>query len=398
MQLNALGALILQASITSLTISDIDGIRNQIISFSAEKNSLLNNIQVSTFENCEKLSEVDLTNCLDLGDIYEDVFCNCRSLKTIILPENGILASLRGCCFSNAIITTIKLPKSLKYLYKHTTKPNAGVFTGCRKLVNIEYYSENNLILIDAYVFKETVLENFSVGPMVTYISGVSFEIPLGKFTEIFCDSNNPSFFVDKGNLYSSDKTLIYVPPYNPNYECLSDTKILGDECYFFNQMITECLFLPNSLLEIRSFCFYESKITKIIIPGSITYTGDAVFKNCYNLKEVVISPNMVEITYNYFSSCSSLISLIIPNGINSIGPLAFEGCTSLTSLYIPDTVENIDETAFNNCAIRNCGLLCSATMREKLISNNLFPKEAFTLCTKPRKTHKVSYRNRIGL
>ena len=95
--------------------------------------------------------------------------------------------------------------------------------------------------------------------------------------------------------------------------------------------------------------------LSKVVIPSTyldkpvveIAYDG---FKECKNLKEIVIANSITTIGNSAFSYCSSLASVTIGNGVRSIGDDAFWGCLSLTSITIPDGVTSIGDYAFYNC------------------------------------------------
>lgn len=75
---------------------------------------------------------------------------------------------------------------------------------------------------------------------------------------------------------------------------------------------------------------FYNSAITSIVIPNSVTSIGKAAFSNCWSLMSVVISDGVANIGGGAFSGCSALIKLVIPDSITNIGPYAFDYCYEL--------------------------------------------------------------------
>ena len=97
---------------------------------------------------------------------------------------------------------------------------------------------------------------------------------------------------------------------------------------------------IPNTVNKIADSAFigiysdasnqYESSITSITIPNSVTSIGNSAFWNCTSLK-----------------------SITIPDSVTSIGEYAFDYCTSLTDVYYTGSVAewnkiNIDR--YNSC------------------------------------------------
>lgn len=95
---------------------------------------------------------------------------------------------------------------------------------------------------------------------------------------------------------------------------------------------------------------FYDSKLTSIKIPNSVTSIGDYAFSGCSSLTSAIIGNGVTNIGESAFVYCSSLTSVEIRNGVTSIGVRMFEGCTSLTSVEIPNSVTNIESSAFSYC------------------------------------------------
>lgn len=130
-----------------------------------------------------------------------------------------------------------------------------------------------------------------------------------------------------------------------------------------------------------------NKKITKVVIPGSVSSIRGASFNNCTALEEVVIkdpepgmdSKGLTKIYSSAFSGCTSLRSINLPNSLTQLGEHAFGGsvfygCSSLTSITIPAKVPGIPDNTFTNCT----------TLEEVHIEGRLgvIEKEAFMNCT----------------
>lgn len=85
-------------------------------------------------------------------------------------------------------------------------------------------------------------------------------------------------------------------------------------------------------------------------LPYGITSLEEAVFANCFNLKEIKIPESVTTINNMAFVNCRSLTSITIPDNVTSIGEFAFNGCSNLKSLYLPANLKTIGYAAFNCC------------------------------------------------
>ena len=107
---------------------------------------------------------------------------------------------------------------------------------------------------------------------------------------------------------------------------------------------------IDGNVYVINRYAFYDSNLTSVIIPDSVTSIGDHAFSDCGSLTSVIIPDGVTSIGDSTFSRCSSLISVIIPDSVKSIGDYAFSSCGSLTSVIIPDGVTSIGSYAFDGC------------------------------------------------
>lgn len=92
------------------------------------------------------------------------------------------------------------------------------------------------------------------------------------------------------------------------------------------------------------------NKITKVIIPETVTTLGRSAFFSCAHLIDINIPDSVTSIGDYAFTACSGLKSINLPNGVTSIGVDAFNS-SSLTSINIPNSVTSIGDGAFNSCS-----------------------------------------------
>ena len=137
---------------------------------------------------------------------------------------------------------------------------------------------------------------------------------------------------------------------------------------------------IDASATSIAPDAFFNSSITSITIPNSVTNIGDAAFYLSYTLKKVELGNGVTRIGNNAFAQtsflsislpaslrtlgisafqASSLTSLLVPVGTTTIGFLAFASSRSLTTVTIPSTITSMNELAFMYSGVKTvnyCG------------------------------------------
>ncbi|MCT4634371.1 MAG: leucine-rich repeat protein [Firmicutes bacterium] len=117
----------------------------------------------------------------------------------------------------------------------------------------------------------------------------------------------------------------------------------------FSSKECTE-IYLPETIIEIGEFCFYEcKKLKKINIPRGLLVINRVAFKGCESLESIVIPDNIVSIEEYAFAQ-SGLINITIPDSVKNIKNKAFYQCKSLEEVILSKNITSIEESTFYMC------------------------------------------------
>lgn len=100
----------------------------------------------------------------------------------------------------------------------------------------------------------------------------------------------------------------------------------------------------------IGNAAFFNSAVTSVTIPDSVTSISDEAFINCPKLTNISIPNSVTYIGFSAFSSCTSLKSITLPSSLSFISGALFLGCSQLTTIHIPVSVTSIGNNAFADC------------------------------------------------
>ncbi|MDE6424584.1 MAG: leucine-rich repeat protein [Ruminococcus sp.] len=229
----------------------------------------------NAFSGCFALEQVTIPDCVE--NIKTSAFNGCENLTTIDLPDK--LKTIGLCAFANCGFTEITIPESV---------------TTIERLA----FTVTPITTINIPKNVGTIGEGaFSCGP---YRSGT--------LTEINVDSENTSFTVKDGVLFSYDQTEL--------------------------------------------LCFPAAKEDKdYTMPETVTTLYVDAFNGCTNIEQLTISDNVTLIPQRAFCNCVNLKEITIPDAVTQIDMTAFAGDSQLTSVYIPKSVEQIKYQAFGYCS-----------------------------------------------
>ena len=249
-----------------------------------------------------------------------------RSIRKLELPQNDNLF-IGEYAFSELAITQVVMPKNFYKVYKSKYSNKPRYFFGCNKLAEI-YCQDESYSVVDEF---------FGV------------------------DSNT---VIHK----SLDEESI-IDYFNPNYTtCKIDDKyyLLDyniDDSYHKTYM-TKDIMLPTyinykgKIVEsygIYSGCFmYNSTISCVVIPNTVTEIGRRAFYWCNNLKYVNMQDSVGRIDDEAFYNCKSLYTISIPNSVTSLGKNMFYLCENLSYVYLDVSIEALPYKLFYECKIES--------------------------------------------
>ena len=137
---------------------------------------------------------------------------------------------------------------------------------------------------------------------------------------------------------------------------------------------------------------FFQSQITIVTIPNSVTKIGDGAFSYCDNLTSIIVANDnphycsvngaLLDKQQTTFIKCPCGMkgSYIIPNGVTYIGNEAFSHCLGLTSIVIPNSVTSIAIGAFYGCKSLTSIIVAKDNLYYSSIDGVLFNKQRTTL------------------
>ena len=251
----------------------------------------------------------------------EGSFYNCKSIKSVTLPEGFTEIGLYSFAYCSNL-TSINFPSTLK-----TIKERA--FVACKALKNVELNEG---------------LETIGNGAFEDLYARERFFIPNSVKT-IGSDAFRLTYFT------------IEWDPVNSQLETINSGAFYG--CYFYN------LVIPDSVTTLNGAVFNEAYYTTLHIGKGLTTLTKGSFEwgpfhdSARYLTSVTVdpaNPNFVAVNNCLVDERTKTVvlgtknTIAIPDFAENIESYAFYGCTGLTSIIIPESVKNIGYCAFNRC------------------------------------------------
>lgn len=344
--------------------------------------SALQTLSTVTFYNCTALSEV--TFPASLKTIESSAFSGCRNLSEVKLPAS--LTAIQSSVFHLCInLKTVSYDGSLEQ-WSRITADNDVLGYSCPSLVMSDYTAQFILVknaFLDpppktVTITKYTGTESTVILPStinswpVTKIGEAAFQdnttitsvtIP-ASVTEIGSNA-----FAGCTNLtsvhYEGDWSNLTIQSGNPavqdaanaplfDFEFTPDNTAVIVTNYKYNGAAADVTipsrYQGKPVTTIGHAAFFNSAVTSVTIPDSVTSISDEAFINCPQLTNISIPNSVTYIGFSAFSSCTSLKSITLPSSLSFISGALFLGCSQLTTIHIPVSVTSIGNNAFADC------------------------------------------------
>lgn len=334
---------------------------------------------------------------------------------TVVLPDS--VTSIGDKAFyKNTKIKTFAVPARLQYIGESAFEGCGGntygletltfeggegdadlriedrAFYGCQKIKTLTLTENVRYLGVAAfggtYITEVTVNSNGSVtfkdGAFVSDLGGSSVKtLHIGKglanvdISAVFGGTNAvlATVTVDKENnyYYEGSDGVIYDKHLNEE-QVNVPTKIL------YYPMLKEGEYeLPGSITTIGANVFVgRQKLTKVTIGANVTEIGNAAFKDCTALTEVVWKKPVVSaegvtaeeqaltLGDNVFSGCYGFTAFVLPARVTSIGDGAFQNCKYMTTFTFEDGTGALTIGAK---AFSGCHALTALALREGVVS-----------------------------
>lgn len=332
----------------------------------------LKTIEKSAFIGCRKLSEVKLPVSLTAIEVY--VFDSCSSLETVFYY--GSLAQWSQISTSNDFLgdscpslvmgdyTAQFIPvEDNPYDYPPPKTVTITKYTGTESTVILPSTINSwPVTKIGEDAFQDnTTITSVTIPANVTEIGSNAFAgctnltsvNYAGDWSNLTIQSGNPAV-EDAANAqlfdfkFTPDNTAVIVN----NYKCKGAAADVTIPSRYQGKPVTT----------IGHAAFFNSAVTSVTIPDSVTAILDGAFEKCSELTNISIPNSVTSIGLSAFAHCTSLKSITLPSSLSTIGNFAFDGCPSLMTVTYPGSKTQWDDNitkGSNNDVLEN-HLICA--------------------------------------
>ena len=335
----------------------------------------LKTIEKSAFGYCRNLSEVKLPASLTTIQSY--VFNGCSALKTVfydgsLAQWNHITANKDADNDADKDVLGYSCPSLVTGDYTAqfiSIKDDPFAYPPPKTVTITKYTGTESTVILPSTISSwpvtkigedalkdNTTITSVTIPDSVTEIGSNAFAgctnltsvNYAGDWSNLTIQSGNPAV-QDAANeqlfdfKFTPDNTAVIVT----NYKCKGTAADVTIPSRYKGKPVTA----------IGHAAFFNSAVTSVTIPDSVTSISDSAFINCPQLTNISIPNSVTYIGFSAFNSCTSLKSITLPSSLSTIQSYAFCNCGNLETIRIPVSV-----TSIGNCAFADCPSLMTVT------------------------------------
>ena len=280
----------------------------------------------------------------------------------ITVQDGAVKFRLEGSSNEANTIKTIETKRLPQWGYIETADANGNT---------LKYYYENaesdaSFYGITEYADDVTKAGHIIIADKVTDAKGHEHNV-----TTVNGGVENPNYLksvVFGQNIKSIGNSAFYNCQQLESVTLNSNLETLGSYAFEYCYKLATINLQDTKVTKIPRYCFYQSGLTEINIPATITEIGYYAFRYCDSL--VTVTVDAATIPENcfepYSSDKSKLTTINIGKNVKSIGNYAFRNQIHVTSLNIDPEVS---ELAIGNYAFNNLDALTTLTLPEGIAS-----------------------------
>ena len=267
------------------------------------------------FEYASRLRSIVLPD--RLKSIGDRAFGSCYDLEEVLMPSR--VTELGDHAFEGCDdLKYITLPARLERIGEQC-------FKGCSSLTRLDLPS--GLLSVGKEAFDGTYLTELYIPARCEIDNDHPGRLPQLRRFEVD-DRNNAYCSVD-GTLYDRDCRVLLQYPAARTGRCR----------------------VPDGVEEIVARAFYNSKVSDVELPESLTRLGHSAFSGCSSMRSIVLQGSLSKIPVAAFEDCKSLEEIELPASVTRIEERAFHECNSLRTLLCdPGQLRQVDKQAFDRC------------------------------------------------
>ena len=353
--------------------------------------SALQTLSNGTFYGCAALSEV--TFPASLKTIEKSAFGYCRNLSEVKLPAS--LTTIQSYVFNGcSALKTVFYDGSLAQ-WNHITANNDAdndadkdvLGYSCPSLVTGDYTAQFISVKDDPFAYpppKTVTITKYTGTESTVILPSTISSWPVTKIGEDALKDNTtitsvtiPASVTEIGsnafagctNLtsvnYAGDWSNLTIQSGNPAVQDAANAPLFDFEFtldntaaivtnYKYNGAAADVTipsrYQGKPVTTIGHAAFFNSAVTSVTIPDSVTSISDDAFVNCPQLTNISIPNSVTYIGFSAFNSCTSLKSITLPSSLSTIQSYAFCNCGNLETIRIPVSVTSIGNNAFADC------------------------------------------------